>query len=119
MLRCLNCEGELVPARLSCADCGLAFEGTMRLPRLARLSPEALELAERLVVAGGNLTEVAHAVGVSHPTLRRRVAALREDLARLREHDEAEIASLLNDVEAGARSPEEAARLIGEINGTL
>lgn len=119
MLRCLNCDGEVAPTRAACTRCGLAYEGPMRLPRIARLSPEALELAERLIVAGGNLTEVAHAIGISHPTLRRRVAALREDLAALRERDEAEIASLLADVEAGTRTPEEAARLIGEINGTL
>ena len=119
MLRCLNCVGELMPMRASCHRCGLVFEGDMRLPRLARLDPEGQELAEQLLLAGGNLTEVAHAVGVSHPTLRRRVAALKEQLARMKAGEETAVRCLLDEVESGAMAPEHAARLIGELNGKL
>jgi hypothetical protein len=97
----------------------LTFESEMRLPRLARLSADGQELAVQMLLAGGNLTEVAAAVGVSHPTLRRRVAALKEQLALLKAGDEAEIEALLEKVQAGTLAPEQAARLIGEINGKL
>lgn len=119
MLRCLNCEGEVLPVRVRCGRCGLSYEAEMQLPRLARLDPEAQMLAEQMLLAGGNLTEVAAAVGVSHPTLRRRVAALKEQLERLKAADEAAVDALLAKVQAGTLAPEQAARLISELHGKL
>jgi hypothetical protein len=67
MRHCLHCSGPLVPVKLACPDCGMVYSGKMRAPRLARLSPEGLDLAERLILAGGNLkadvTEVQFAPG--------------------------------------------------------
>jgi hypothetical protein len=114
---CLNCASELEVDRVRCAACGLEYTGRFSLPRLARLSSEQQALAERLLVAGGNLKEVALAEGVSYPTLRKRVDALIGALQALRESDEARSAKLLDDVESGRIKPEEAARLMKEMSG--
>ena len=91
----------------------------MRTPRLSRLSAESADIAEKLILAAGNLTALAGEIGVSHPTARKRVDGLIAELTALQERDKAEAARILKDVEEGRTRPEEAARLIGELNGSL
>lgn len=114
---CSICQNTLEAERLHCAACGLAYEGRFGLPRLARLKPAEQELAERMLLAAGNLKEVAGAIDVSYPTLRKRLDALILRLHALRDEDAARTRTLLDEVEAGTRSAEEAARLIKEMNG--
>jgi len=84
---------------------------------MARLSAEQLDLAERILLAGGNLKEVAAALEVSYPTLRKRLDALIVALDGLRKADADETERLLAAVEAGRMRAEEAARLIREMKG--
>jgi hypothetical protein len=119
MRHCLHCSGPLVPVKLSCPDCGMIYAGKMRAPRLARLSRESLDLAERLILAGGNLKDVAGDLGISYPTLRRRVDTLIEELEMLKQADQKAVESILSEIESGALRPEEGARLIKEVNGSL
>ena len=91
----------------------------MRAPRLSRLSAESAGLAEKLILAAGNLTALAGQIGISHPTVRKRVDGLIAELVALQEQDKSEAERILEDVEAGRTRPEEAARLIGEMNGSL
>jgi hypothetical protein len=119
MKLCLHCSEPLRPVRLACPGCGLAYEGPMRAARLARLSAGSADLAEKLILAGGNLTALAGEIGVSHPTVRKRVDGLIAELTALQDHDKAEAERILEDVEEGRTRAEEAARLIGEMNGSL
>jgi hypothetical protein len=117
MHHCANCRSVLEVERLRCSACGLAYEGRFALPRLARLAPGEQALAERVLLAAGNLKEVAGAIEVSYPTLRKRLDALIDRLRALRDEDDSRTRTLLDEVEAGTRSAEEAARLIKEMNG--
>jgi hypothetical protein len=117
MHHCLNCGGALGVARLTCQDCALGYEGRFSLPRLARLPGELHALAEQILLAGGNLKEVALAEGVSYPTLRKRVDVLIEALTSLRAADRTASEKLLDEVEAGRIHPEEATRLMKEMSG--
>jgi hypothetical protein len=117
MHHCSTCHNALEAERLRCSACGLAYEGRFGLARLARLGPAEQDLAERVLLAAGNLKEVAAALEVSYPTLRKRLDALILRLQGLRDEDEARTRALLDEVEAGTRSAEEAARLIKEMNG--
>jgi len=119
MKQCLHCSEPLRPVRLECPGCGLGYDGSMRASRLSRLSADSADLAEKLILAGGNLTALAGQIGVSHPTARKRVDGLIAKLTALQDHDKAEADRILQDVEQGRRRPEEAARLIGEMNGSL
>jgi len=56
--RCQNCGGDLEIARMGCSRCGLAVEGKLTLPRLARLTPEDREFIEIFVLAAGSLKVV-------------------------------------------------------------
>jgi hypothetical protein len=91
----------------------------MHAPRLSRLSSESADLAERLILAAGNLTAVAGQIGVSHPTARKRMDVLIAELTGLREQDQTAADQMLQDVERGTLRAEEAARLIGERNGSI
>ena len=114
---CYHCDGVLEPVRLACERCGIEISGRFETPRLARLSAPHHELAERILLSGGNLKEVAEAVGVSYPTLRKRVDELIEALDALRKADGKKADALLEAVEHGNMQPEEAARRIGEMGG--
>ena len=117
MRTCALCEGELRLERVRCRACGMSYEGDMMQSRLARLGAEEQALVERMVLASGNLKEVALGIGVSYPTLKKRIDGLVAALSRLREHDEAEAEAMLGEVEQGALAPEEAARRIAERSG--
>ena len=104
---------------MHCARCDLTLEGNLRLPLLARLDPTDQQLAERILLAGGNLKQVAGDLGISYPTLRKRVDSLIGALAGLKEADERNCQGLLDQVEAGRLSPEEASRQIKEMKGAL
>ncbi len=117
MYQCVNCYNVLAAERLHCSACGLSYEGRFGLPRLARLGPAEQDLAERVLLAAGNLKEVARIIEISYPTLRKRLDALILRLGALRDADETRTLALLDEVEAGTRRAEEAARLIKEMNG--
>ncbi|HUF10802.1 MAG TPA: DUF2089 family protein [Rhodothermales bacterium] len=117
MNTCLKCDGPLEPIRLACERCGIEISGRFETSRLTRLSGEHQDLAERILLSGGNLKEVAEAVGVSYPTLRKRVDELIAALEALRKSDQRRADAFLEAVENGNMRPEEAARRIGEMGG--
>ena len=117
MHHCVNCHGIVEVERLRCSACGLSYEGRFAPARLARLEPAQQHLVERIVLAAGNLKEVAGALEISYPTLRKRLDALILALRALRATDAARTAELLDGVEAGTTTAAEAARLIREMNG--
>ena len=117
MHHCSICGHLVALHKVSCSSCRVAFEGYFRLPRLARLDAAEQQLAEQFLLSGGNLKELAVALGTSYPTLRKRLDALTESLQRLRREDEAEADRMLDGVETGQLRAEEAARLIKEMSG--
>jgi hypothetical protein len=117
MIHCKNCANTLELRRLACKSCGLHYEGRFQAPRLARLAPEHQGLVEEILLSGANLKQVALQEGVSYPTLRKRLEAAMDALARLREADAQESARLLDQVERGEIEAEEAARLMEEMSG--
>lgn len=119
MHQCLNCASNLSVAELRCASCEISYTGDFSLPRLARLSPDQQLLAEELVLAAGNLKQMAARLEVSYPTLRKRLDDLVARLAKLRSADDARVSELLDAVETGALQPEAAARLIKELHGGI
>jgi hypothetical protein len=114
---CPICYANLNVVHVACAACGVGYEGRFELPRLARLAPDHQQLAEQIVLAAGNLKQVAGVLEVSYPTLRKRLDGLIEALGELRMDDQERTKSLLDSVESGAMGAEQAARLIKELNG--
>ena len=115
----MNCHSNLSIEALACTTCGVSYAGRFALPRLARLSADHQQLAEQLVLAAGNLKQMAASLEISYPTLRKRLDDLVAALEALRVTDDSVTAELLDEVEQGRTTPESAARLIRELNGGL
>ena len=119
MIDCPVCKHDLILTRLKCDGCGVVLEGNFNLPRLARLNFQHRNLAEQMILAGGNLKDLALQVGVSYPTLRKMVDELISAMHNLKNEDEKEIESILKAVESGMLSAGDGVRKIREIQGEI
>ncbi len=119
MTHCLLCKEPLTIASLSCHACKTEYSGTFVFPRLARLSKEERDLTEALIVHGGNLKEMALALDMSYPTLKKRLNALSFSFQAIQKSDEAEIERLLLAMEKGSMGAKEGVKQIREVNGEL
>ena len=115
---CPNCGGGLRIARMSCPACAASVEGQFNLPRLARLTPEHRGFIELFVLSAGSLKEVGRTLGISYPTVRSRLDAA---IAALRAVDEVrrpERLAVIEALEAGTITAEEAAKLLAPLSTT-
>lgn len=118
MMHCSICDGLLQVREMVCPACELQLSGDFSFPRLLRLSRKNLVLGEALILAGGNLKDLALSLGVSYPTVRKRVDDLIEELRELRAADERKIEDILRGVEAGTVPAAKGTRMIKELNGS-
>lgn len=117
MRSCPICGSRLEVIKCACGGCQLEFSGKFQLPRLARLGTAYQNLAEKFLLTGGNLKELAQMEGITYPTLRKQIDTLITELQGLQEEDNRMISVLLDKVERGEIPAETAERLIKEING--
>ena len=78
--RCPACDGRLFPRELECADCGLHVRTSYPGNEFARLDGDALHLLRIFVACEGRIRDMERALGVSYPTVKSRLASLRETL---------------------------------------
>jgi hypothetical protein len=109
---CPSCGNALQIERLRCQGCATLVEGKFGWPRLARLSPEDQQLVELMILSSGSLKDVAKKLGISYPTVRKRLDELIGSLEVQVKKDEQLRRQLLKDVAAGKRSAEDVARQI-------
>ena len=119
MKQCPVCSSEMTVQKLQCTCCNIAVEGHFHFPALMRLPQEHYRLAEMLVLTGGNLKDMAIKMGISYPTLRKRVDSLMESLRTIKHADEQTLDIILDDIEQGRLTPEEGIRKTKEIKGEL
>ena len=111
---CPSCGQRLAIERLRCETCQTIVEGRFGWPRLARLTPDDQQVVELLILSSGSLKAVAKKLGISYPTMRKRLNELIKALQHHVEADERVRRQLLKDVASGRRSAHEAARRIRE-----
>jgi hypothetical protein len=119
MMHCSVCSGLLQVREMICPACEVHVSGDFSFPRLLRLSGKNLQLGEALILAGGNLKALAQTLGVSYPTVRKRVDELIEELEALRVADQRRVDEILRDIEAGAIPAAKGTRMIKELNGAV
>jgi len=119
MTKCVICDSDTYITELSCRSCRTNYKGEFFFPRLARLTLEEQRLAESLIEHGGNLKEMAEVLGVSYPTLKKRLNELAAALKEKKKQDEKKIEEILKEIELQKMSAEEGIKLIREINGEL
>lgn len=77
---CPACHGRLYPKILHCADCGLDVTTRYAANEFADLGADDLHLLRIFVVCEGRIRDMEAALGVSYPTVKARLAALRDRL---------------------------------------
>jgi hypothetical protein len=101
--------------RLRCTSCDVAVEGKIPIPRLARLPAEDREFVELFVRSSGSLKAVAEKMGISYPTIRSRLNRVIETLEKEEEGERTLRNRILDDVEKGTISVDEAVRRLREM----
>ncbi|MBN2149025.1 MAG: DUF2089 domain-containing protein [Anaerolineales bacterium] len=118
--KCPLCGGEVTVTRIYCQDCDTTIEGRFGGGAFARLAPEQLAFVELFVRCEGKITRMEDELGLSYPTIRNRlhevIRALGyepggEEPAGM---SEAERQAILEDLDQGRISAEEAMRLLKE-----
>lgn len=74
--RCPVCEGTMRITELSCAKCGAQVRAAFEPCRFCRLTLEQLQFVELFVRSRGNITTVGNDLGISYPTVSRRLDAV-------------------------------------------
>lgn len=114
--RCPICDGGFHVTALGCDECGSRLEGRFSLPRLARLPKELQDVVEVFLQARGNIKEVERALGISYPTVSRKLDTINAFLDAMGSGD-SDSERILRQVEAGELTVAEAAKLIRERKG--
>lgn len=126
-LACPACQQALQPKLLVCPACDIKVEGPFQLNEFATLAPEDLHFLRIFVRSEGRIREMESALGLSYPTIRARLSALKrklsgEDAEAGRAQDEAgrkdegeSVAAVLDRLNAGTIPFDEAMREIKRI----
>ena len=90
---CPACKGRLYPRLLKCADCGLEVTTRYASNEFADLEPDQLHLLRIFVLCEGHIRDMEAALGVSYPTVKARLQALRARLGLSGDNERGDAAS--------------------------
>ncbi len=122
-LACPACQGPLRPAVLECRSCGVKVEGPFQFNEFASLSADDLHLLRIFVMSEGRIREMEAPLGLSYPTIRARLSALREKIhgaspASAVPPKGESVDAILEQLQREAISFDEAMRRIRAVRGT-
>jgi hypothetical protein len=78
----------LRPKVLACLDCDIKVEGPFQLNEFATLAPDDLHFLRIFVRSEGRIRDMETALGLSYPTIRARLTALKNKLSGESSEDE-------------------------------
>ncbi|NOY99448.1 MAG: DUF2089 domain-containing protein [Chloroflexi bacterium] len=116
--RCPVCGDELIITRLHCSSCETTLEGRFSVSHFAQLAPEQLDFIETFVRCEGKITRMEAELSLSYPTIRNRLHEViramgyepgKDEPTELTEEQRQQI---LDDLDAGKISADEAMRLL-------
>ncbi|NLW51316.1 MAG: DUF2089 domain-containing protein [Candidatus Brocadiaceae bacterium] len=96
---------------MRCDACGTELRGSFSLPRLARLPRELQDVVEVFLSCRGNIKEVERRLGISYPTVSKKLDAVNLLLAAMGSENEAR-SRILRQLEAGDLTVAEAVDLL-------
>lgn len=120
---CPVCSGELVITSLRCRECDTALQGRFASGAFSQLNEEQLAFVELFVRNEGKITRMEADLSLSYPTIRNRLLEVIRALGYEPGEDEfaglseGERKRIVDDLERGKISYEEALRLIQEEEG--
>jgi hypothetical protein len=111
---CPVCSGELVIGRLSCAACKTAIETTLPIPAFFKLPEDLQEFVMVFLRCRGNIRDVEKVLGISYPTVCKRLDLVNALLGNTRAEVVADVkpGEVLEQLERGEISAKEAAQLL-------
>lgn len=119
--RCPLCGGEVTVTRIHCRDCDSTIEGRFEAGPFSQLTREQLDFVETFVRCEGKINRMEDEVGLSYPTIRNRLHEIIRALGYEPGLAEASIGMtdqerqrILNDLDKGLISAEEAMQLLKE-----
>lgn len=119
LTRCPVCQSELTITRLHCPSCDTTLEGRFTGGPFTHLSAEQLDFIETFVRCEGRINRVEDEMGLSYPTIRNRLHEVIRAMGYEpgRDEEAPEISeekrrSILEELDAGRISADEAMRLL-------
>ena len=115
---CPACNARLKVSRMLCGECGLVVEGDFTTSRLGLLPPAQQEFVEIFLASRGNIREVERVLGISYPTVRKRLDEVLTALgtnALQASEEQRQREEILSKIEKGELSAKEGARLLREM----
>jgi len=111
--RCPVCGGKLYVSELSCFNCDAKIRAEFEIPPFSRLDDDEREFLMIFLRSRGSLRDVQRELALSYPTVRSRLDALlaKMGIVTARASHE-EISDVLDKLESGELSAEDAVKLI-------
>jgi hypothetical protein len=119
--QCPICQGEIIVTRISCRDCSTTIDGRFSSRTFSQLTPDQMDFVETFVRLEGKIKHMEKELEVSYPTIRKKLYEVihalgyepggEDDLAVLTDEERQQI---LNDLDEGKISYEEAMKLVQE-----
>lgn len=119
--QCPICGGEVIVTRINCQNCDTSIEGRFSSRSFSQLTPKQMDFVETFVRVEGKITRMEKELNLSYPTIRKLlhdvIRALgyepgeEEELAELSEEERQQI---LNDLDSGDISLEDALKKLKE-----
>jgi hypothetical protein len=121
---CPICGGQITVTRLYCPECDTTLEGRFTGRSFAQLTPEQMDFIETFLRCEGKINRVEKELNLSYPTIRNRLHEVihalgyepgaEEEAERL---SDVERQNILEDLEAGKISADDALNLLQERGG--
>lgn len=124
VMLCPACHGPLHPTELACSACDIKVLGDFANSEFAVLSSDELHFLRIFIHCEGRIRDMESALGISYPTVKSRLASLKEKLGagqgrnarsgtpEHRSADREDVAQILDAVERGDLAYDEALRRI-------
>jgi hypothetical protein len=110
---CPVCSGELVIGRLACAQCKTSIETTLPIPAFFRLPEDLQGFVMVFLRCRGNIRDVEKELGISYPTVCKRLDLVNVLLGNTRAAaGDVKAGEVLEQLERGEISAKEAAQLL-------
>ena len=110
--RCPICAGQLEPVKLKCVSCDVMLEGKLPASRLALLSPDQQQFVEVFLVMRGNIKEVEKELGISYPTVRKKLDEVIQALGHIPKEERMKREEILDAIDRGEISAREGIALL-------
>ncbi len=116
---CPICDGRLEPVKLKCTSCDMAMEGRFPISKLGLLPSDQQQFVEAFLVARGNIKAVEKELGISYPTVRRKLDEVIDALGYAPHAKRREQLEILEAIEQGEMSPQEGIAAMQTLSGAL